>query len=62
MQYECIKKLVAICGEDKLAEAYFHGHISPLQSALDASKGHRFFDVWVGLMKENKIQDANNLL
>jgi len=60
--YECIKKLVAVCGEDKLAEAYFHSHLSVLESAIDVSKELGTFQRWIKLMKGKKFKDANDLL
>ncbi|MGB0385801.1 MAG: hypothetical protein ACPGWR_13355 [Ardenticatenaceae bacterium] len=62
VQHECIKKLVAVCGEDKLAEAYFYGHLSVLESAVDAKKHKGTFQMWIELMKETRFEDANKLL
>lgn len=61
-QYECIKNVVRVCGQDKLAEAYFLGNISALERALDATKGHRTFWKWKDLMEKKKFDAANKLL
>lgn len=61
-QYECIKKLVAVCGEDKLAEAYFHGNISALEMAVNTSQGSAIFQRWINFMKQDKFGEANELL
>ena len=45
VQYECIKKLVLVCGEDKLAQAYFQGHMLALASTVDASKRPGTFQI-----------------
>lgn len=62
VQYECIKILVALCGEDKLAGAYFQGSISALESAVDAKKGKGTFQMWLEFMKRRNFKRANNLL
>ena len=61
-QYECIKKLVAVCGEDKLAGAYFQGHILALEMAVDASKGDGTFQMWTEFMDSREFSKANRLL
>ena len=61
-QYECIKKLVLLSEEDKLAEAYFQGNIEALQLAVDARKGPGTFQHWSYLMNKERFKDANKLL
>jgi hypothetical protein len=61
-QYECIKKLVSVCGEDKLAAAYFRGNILALEMAVDASKGDGTFQMWTEFMDSREFSKANRLL
>ena len=61
-QYECIETLVRVCGKDKLAGAYFQGHISALQMAVDAAKGQGTYQLWISLMNQSDFEKANKLL
>jgi hypothetical protein len=62
LQYECIKKLVLICSEDKLAEAYFQGNIYALERVVDASKGQGTFQMWIYSMDDGDFDNANFIL
>ncbi|MGB0384704.1 MAG: hypothetical protein ACPGWR_07765 [Ardenticatenaceae bacterium] len=62
LQYECIEQLVNLCGQEKLAEAYFLGNISVLERVVDATKGQRTFMKWKKLMEDRDFKEANQLL
>lgn len=62
LQYECLQKLVEVCGKDRLAGAYFQGNILALQLAVDGTKGQGTFWQWISLMNENLFETATKLL
>lgn len=62
LQYESIKKLVTVCGEEKLAAAYFQGNILALEMTVDARKGDGTFHLWTEFIKRQEFSKANKLL
>ncbi len=59
---KAVEKLVGVVGQDKVADAYFNGKLTEMETAVDAAKGAGTFARWLGFMQKGKYADANALL